>query len=64
MREELKEVQANNVGLKERTFALFDPKNFSGIVGVLVQDKNPDYIEVKSGGISETGVATPGISRL
>ena len=63
MREELKDAQTRNVELKEKVFGLFDSKNFSGIVGFLVEDKNPEYMEVGSGGVP-AGEATPGISRL
>ncbi len=47
MRQEIKKAQTENVELREKTLALFDPENFRKIIKTdLVQDKNPDYLAV------------------
>ena len=63
MREELKDAQTRNVELKEKVFGLFDAKSFSGM-GSLVQDKNPEYVEVGSRGVSGGEPVASGISQL
>lgn len=65
MRDELKDIEAKNIELKENIFSLFDAKNFSGILGTnLIQDKNPEYLEVGHLGAPADESATPTISRL
>ncbi|MEK9180056.1 MAG: hypothetical protein AAB897_01425 [Patescibacteria group bacterium] len=50
MRGDIKSLQAENAELKEGIYALFDAANFKKNVGSdLVQDKNPEYMEVGAG---------------
>lgn len=50
MRAEFKEAQIENAQLQERMLGLFDPSNFEEIIGSgLIQDKNPEYVEIGLG---------------
>src|SRR3989344_2535022 len=49
VREEIKSLQVESVDLNEKLFAIFDSSNFSKVLGAnLIQDKNPEYMEVSS----------------
>lgn len=49
VRSGLKEVQAQNVELREQIFGLFDASNFEGVLSDnLIKDKNPEYLEIST----------------
>lgn len=56
MRVELKSAQAINAELKEKIFALLSGESLNKLTGErLVQEKNPEYIEVTPGEFSIAG---------
>lgn len=57
MRNDIKKTEAKNTELKEKIFALFDSSNFKETFGGnLIQDKNPEYLEIKLEGITQASV--------
>jgi len=57
MRNDIKKTEAKNTELKEKIFALFDSSNLKETLGgSLIQDKNPQYLEVKLEGITQAPI--------
>jgi len=45
-RSELQKIQAQNAELKDKVFSLFDSRSSYDFEGKLIQDKNPQYLEI------------------